>query len=62
MPLLDQRYVWELACFRYTTGPEWKLVTWCVDEEAMYFQPMTSKAAARTAFKSEPPPLLNQQR
>ena len=56
------RYVWELACFQYTMGPEWKLVTWCVDEEAMYFQPLTSHDAALTAFNKEPPPMLNQQR
>lgn len=53
---VTRRYVWELACFKYATGLEWKLVTWCVDEEAMHFQPMTSKDAALTAFNREPSP------
>lgn len=53
-----QRYVWELACFQYATGPEWKLVTWEVDTEEIHFQPCHSKQAARRAVLQSPASVL----
>lgn len=49
-----KRYVWELACFQYATGPEWKLVTWAIDEEAMWFTRFPSERAAGAAFTRTP--------
>lgn len=45
-----RRYIWELACFWYRTGPEWNLVSWGIDEEAIRFQPFPSEQAARLAY------------
>jgi len=50
------RYVWELACFHYGTGPEWKLVTWSIDEDAVRFLPFESRQAAQDAFHQEDAP------
>jgi hypothetical protein len=55
---VTRRYVWELACFQYGTGPEWKLVTWAIDQEAMWFQTFASAQDGRAAFHQEPTPLL----
>lgn len=54
---LTRRYVWELACFEYWTGPEWKLVTWAIDEEALWFQRFQSERQAAAAFRQEPVPI-----
>ena len=54
---LRRRCVWELACFAYATGPEWNLVTWAIDEEAMWFQRLPSESAAWTAFRQAPAPV-----
>ena len=29
---VTRRFVWELACLEYQTGPEWKLIEWGIDE------------------------------
>lgn len=54
---IRQRIVWELACFPSPTGPQWKLVTWCIDDEAVFFQPMPSREAAARAFREALPPI-----
>lgn len=51
-----RRYVWELACLEYQTGPEWKVIAWGIDEESAYFQPHSSEQAARAAFHRSPEP------
>ena len=51
---MTRRYVWELACFQYATGPEWKLVMWAVDDVAVSFPRFSSERAARAAFSQEP--------
>lgn len=55
---LTRRCVCELACFEYRTGPEWKVVTWAIDEDAVHFQMFPSDKAARVAFHQEREPLL----
>lgn len=54
---VTRRYVWELACFQYATGLEWKLVTWGIDEEMAQFQPLPSEQAAWIAFQQKLEPL-----
>ena len=51
---MTRRCVWELACFEYRTGPEWKLVTWGIDEQEVSFQPFPSERATRAAFRQDP--------
>lgn len=46
-----RRHVLELACFWYRTGPQWNVVSWGIDEEAIHFQPFPSEKAARLAFR-----------
>lgn len=58
---LMQRYVWELACFRSTAGPDWNVVTWGVDEESVCFTPLPSEGAARAALRQVPEAVLRRQ-
>lgn len=55
-PLL-RRFVWELACFEYATGPEWNWVTWAVDEPAATFVSFAVKQEAEIAFHSQAGPV-----
>lgn len=51
---LTRRYVWELANFQQAAGPEWNLVTWAIDEEAVWFQRFQSERDATAFFQQDP--------
>lgn len=54
------RYVCELACLEYQTGPEWNVILWGIDEESACFRGHRSEQAARAAFhRSAEPKVLH---